>query len=346
MAKETIKKQKTKRKEEFNPFYPEDVKARKEVIAKGETSENPVLFTKKEKIGIDKLLASMKNSEMDSIFKDGYTFKQGTTYIGGRHIICATIVKGKAEKEETDEEDDGQPKAPTAKEILRIQKEIRDQVKAMLLLPPPEYVTITPALNLGKLGSPALCTYAIDKIIRTQAIVPFAGCTPTTAAVELVYTNLLTLAGVKTITLSDADKLNKKNWTKQLKKMLYAMAVSCASLADGNLPLYLLTGMGVKGAGVSHDAQLNACVFKITTNHGGNILGVECTPIAYAKNYTIYYSSLLPFSMATASQQTGPFRQLLELLTGGEMMTIIMVANGKKLKGKIADPQTRRVPYN
>lgn len=349
MAKETIKKQKANPEKEFNVFNPEDIKARKKVIAnkevKLEASKNPRIFTDEEKKEMDKLMVAL-DLKMDFELKDDYSFNQGTHRYSGSHIICAGIIKGKVEKEETEEDDDGKPKALDAKEIKRIQTEIRAQVKALLLLPPPPYVTITPALKISKLGAPALCTYAIDKIIRTQAILTFTSCVPSTSAVQLVYTNLLALAGVNTNTLNASDKSNKKLWTKQLKKMLFAMATSCASLADGNLALYLLTGMGVKAAGVHHDEQLPVCVFELTTNKGPAKIGVKCKAIPYAKNYTIYYSNLPVFDIETAQKQTGSSNQVLTDLIKGDLYNIVIVANGKDLEGDIAETQSRRAPWN
>jgi hypothetical protein len=346
MAKAIMKKQDAKPEKKPSVFDPSYIKACKEAKNKA-ASKQPGELTDKEKNDLDRLINSMRDSEIDSILKNGYSFNQGTIIMEGRHIICMTVVKAKGGKEEEDEDDDGLPKAPSAKQIKEIQKEIKDSIKLMLTLPPPAFTKINPALKISSFNASDICTYTIDKLIRIAPIPVFAtGSIPTIAAVQLVYDNLLPLAGVKTNTLNASDKNNKKVWTKQLKSMLIAMAASCAGLANGNLSMYLLTGFGVKRAAVQHDAQLDACVFRLTTNHGGNIIGVDCDPLAYAKNYTIYYSNLAIFSMLTANQQTGPSRQLLEELTGGDMMTILMVANGKKLKGKIANPQTRRVPFD
>jgi len=358
MAKEATKKQDAKPEKKPSKNELKFAKTGKEVNEKRakntKTVMNPVKLTNKEKIELEKHFKKIKLSgekkeliQFDGLF-EGYSFINKEITVSGRQVIILSVIKNKTVKEESDDEDDdGQPKAPSATEVKSIEKEIKAALKLMLTLPPPAFVKITPGLLIDKLNASGICTYTIDKLIRIALIPVFAtGSLPTLAQVQLVYDNLLPLAGVKTNTLNTSDKFNKKTWTKQLKDMMGAMATSCAGLANGNMALFLLSGFRVRKTAVSFNSQLAACVFRITTNHGGNTLGVNCDPIDYAKNYTIYYSNLLPFSMATAIQQTGPSSQLLEDLTGGDMMTIIMIANGKKLKGKVANPQTRRVPFD
>ncbi len=239
----------------------------------------------------------------------------------------------------------GKPTKLTKKQKAAINKETRVKRLALTTLPTPPYVSIIPAPQLWKLNAAKLCIYVGDKFPRISAIPEMAACVPTVAFVEAIYTALLPLASKNRKDVTSAERTLIKTYKLQLTQNFMTMINSCATLANGNLPLFALTGVAVKSRGVRHDGQLPATVFRLNTKKGRGKVGVSCDTIKYAKNYTIYYGPG-DYDPATWKTKTGSSRQVISGLPLGEYINFVMVANGSGEEGEWAPMQGVNVPFN
>lgn len=207
------------------------------------------------------------------------------------------------------------------------------------------YARIMPSLGISRMNPVDLCSYVADKLPRIALIPGFTLSTPLTTDMETLLGTLTVLAGKQTNTMLTSEKVARKSQTKQLRGMMMDKAASCALLSAGNLELFLLTGIGVRKAAEGHNAQLEACVAKWNHKKGGGKLGIGCTPLPYATNYTVY-TGKLPFNKNTWSFQIGGANQVIDDLTKGDEISAIMVGNAKGVEGKMMDPITTHVPFN
>ncbi len=233
----------------------------------------------------------------------------------------------------------------TEKQKAAIKMETRKNRAALSALPLPPFTSIKPAPQLWRLNPLALCGYVSDKLPRILAIPEMATCVPTVTFVEGIYNALFPLASKNRREVSSNERILIKTYKKQLIQNFTIMINSCATLANGNLPLFSLTAVATQTKGVRNDAQLPATVFKLNTKRGGGKVGVSCKVIKNAKNYTIYYGPGV-YDPATWKTKTGSSRQVISGLPVGKYINFVMVANGIVLEGEWAPPQGVNVPFN
>ena len=232
------------------------------------------------------------------------------------------------------------------KEKETVAKETKKALLTLTALPTPPYSSIIPSPGLSKLNPLNLCAYVSDKFPRISVITAMADCVPSVTDVEAICTSLLPLASMNYKDVTTADRAMLNTLDTQLRQNFMTMINSCATLANGNLPLFALTGVAVRQKGVHHNEQLAATVFKLNTTKGTGKVGVSCKAIKYAKNYIVYYGKGTTYDAATWHSQIGTSRQIISGLTPGEMVSFIMVAIGKKQPGLWAPSQGVNVPYN
>ena len=223
--------------------------------------------------------------------------------------------------------------------------ETKAAIKALAPFPSFTFVNISPAPRISQFNPGKLCNYVIDKITRIDAIPEFSTCIPSTGNVNDIYELLFPLASSETKDLSPSDKSDRAALTIKLRQNFMLMINSCASLALGNLKLFLLTGVANKRKGVSRKKKLDACFFKLNTKKGKGNVGVSCTALPYAKNYIIYFG-IGEYNAATWSTQIGPASQVVPNLIPGQLYGFIMIAIGSAGEGEEANQQNCNAPFN
>ena len=248
--------------------------------------------------------------------------------------------------EEKEEKEEVKPKRLTLKEKAKIKADTKAAVRALASLPAPPFDAIIPAPGLSKMSASQLVNYVPDKLTRIDAITEFATCSPATAACQAIVDALFPLAGMSAINMTTAQKSDRKKYTKQLRQMFMLTINSCASLAGGNLSLFLLTAVAVKKKGVKHTKQLGPCDFKVSAKKGKGKIGVSCKAIKFAKNYIIYYG-IGDFDRLTWKSQVGSSRQIIDGLTPGQLYGFVMIALGATTgEGEPAQQQNINAPFN
>ncbi len=111
-------------------------------------------------------------------------------------------------------------------------------------------VLITPALGLKFMTDGALGDYAMQRVESlTENSASFPGLSPTPVELKAItdtYMNAMAKCGVDA---TKSDTSIKNTYRNLLEKILTLSAQSCASIANGDLSLYLLSGYGYKGKG-------------------------------------------------------------------------------------------------
>ena len=235
------------------------------------------------------------------------------------------------------------PKRLTLKEKAAIKAETKKELKAMgpLLLPP--YTVIIPAPGLGKMKPSELCTYCGDKFPRIDAVPDFSNCFPSTGFCSDIYDNLLPLASIGK-GISSEDRISMNIYTKQLSDNFGATINSIANICNGNPKLFSLIRVKTRKKAARNNKRLGAPVVTLSDKKGAETIGVKCKPIKFAKSYTVTY--WINNDKTTMITQVGNSSQLIENLTGGDLVSIIVCANSGKLAGFPSNVQSIRVPYS
>ena len=270
----------------------------------------------------------------------GYVINKGM-------IMAMAIVLTKEEKAEKEriKKEKNTHVALTENEIASITKETKTKLELVLIMPPPPWEIITPAMALGSMKPAQLCTYVVDKFPRIAAVVAFAAATPDIGISTGLYALLSPLTGIAKP--NTAQKLSIETYTTQLRNNFTATVGSIASICNGNLMLFALTGIATKRKAVPYNTKLAAPVFTIQTNKGAGTIYISCKKDIHARGYIVYYGKGL-YDPATWKMVPGSSRIYIEGLTPKDDLNFIMVAVGKgKLGlGYWADPQGKTVPSN
>lgn len=253
-------------------------------------------------------------------------------------------VAGKVEKAEKAKEE--KLKKLTIKEVAAIRAETKMGLKQLLLLPPPPYSSIIPAPGLGKMNAKGLCVYVSSVVPAVGAIPEFAACVPSVDTVKGIYDLLFPLAALSRKDVDSSDRVLLELYDTQLRQNFTNMIINCATLANGNLPLFALTTVATKSKPTKHDGKLPAPGFQVFTNRGRGVLYVRIKKMKYARNFTVYFGKGPVYDAATWKQQVGSSRQLITNLTPGELYGVIVVANGKVVQGFWSDMISKNAPYN
>jgi len=251
-----------------------------------------------------------------------------------------------AEVTETEEEKKGAPAVFTAKMKKNLTDEVKKALKTIdLTLTTLSYGKIRTALKISSKNPSQTCTYAIDKITRVTAIPAFAlTALPLIADINDVYEELLPLAAVGRGFLSPPDKATRDLLTKNLKEMLADNASSCATLSAGNLPLFKLTGYGVRKSNEKHGSA-PMCNAKTDNKKGAGKMGVSCDAIEFIDKYIIYYGITPDYDPKSWLFKIGSSNQTITGLTSGVPYYFIMVAIGTDGEGEWMEPIRRVVPF-
>ena len=255
------------------------------------------------------------------------------------YIFLAVIGAGTEKKKRKEHE---KPKLQTAKQAAAIAKEIKKELKAMAPMPTPPYTVIIPAPSLSKFTPSALCDYFISRVPRIDAITNFDDCLPGTGYCKVIYDELFPLASIGK-GISREDRIAMNIYVKQLCENFGATISSIANLCLGNAKLFALINVKTKSKGVRNTKRLAAPVVTISTIRGGKSLGVKCKPIKYAKSYTVAIGT--GDDVSFYKQYVGSSNQLIEGLTGGDLVNVVMWANTGKQAGYPSVAQPVRVPY-
>ncbi len=234
-------------------------------------------------------------------------------------------------------------KRQTKKEQKEIMAETRKELKAMAPLILPPYTVIIPAPGLGKLTPAALCNYCIDKFPRINSVPAFATCLPSVDYCQAIYDELFPLASIGKGIGSD-DRLAMNILVKQLRENFGATINSVANLSNGNPKLFSLINVNTKRKSVKNTKRLGAPVVTINTKLGQNTLGVRCKPIRFAKSYTVAIGT--GDDLSTYKNFVGTSNQLIDGLTGGDLVNVYMWANTGKQAGYPSIVQSVRVPFS
>ncbi len=237
-------------------------------------------------------------------------------------------------------------KKHTKKQDALIIAGVKKERRAMLSLPLSSPVSIIPAPKLSKLKKRDLLSMVADLCPRIIAIPEFSDCVPTVSSLVAISTAMTPLVNSGTKNLNNAEKVLLKTLNKQLRQGVTNILASCASLSDGNLPLFALLMINTKRKGVSHDAKLPATRFRLNTKRGRGTVLCTCDVIPYSKNYTVYFGKTAIYDKATWDSQDGSSRILIEDLEPGVLYYFYMVANGKKIQGYWGDPLSTNAPFN
>jgi hypothetical protein len=204
-----------------------------------------------------------------------------------------------------------------------------------------EIITIAP--ELSKKNPLDLYGYCTDRIIRVISVPAYATCTPTPASIQLIADELFPYVNLG-IKIPTEDKKERDKLAKQLREGFTNMALSCVTLSNGNKPMFAITRIKTKAPAVRNTKRLPAPDVKINDKLGGNTLGVSTKKNKYAISYTIMYG--VGDDQSKWTTQVGGANQLLEGLTAGDNINIIMWANTGKKAGYPSPVQSRRVPFN
>ena len=74
-------------------------------------------------------------------------------------------------------------------------------------------------------------------------------------------------------------------------------------------------------------------------------MGVVIDRVPNVKGYTIWFGTG-DFDKQTWNWQSGPQRQVIEDQTPGELLNVIVIANGTKKQSDPSNPQGGNVPFN
>lgn len=262
-------------------------------------------------------------------------------------IMAMAIVSTKEEKAEKAriKKEKNTHVALTEKEIASITKETKTKFDLIFTLPPPPWEIIIPAMSLSKMKPAELCTYVADKFPRIAAVTAFAAAVPDIGISTGIYALLSPLTGIAKP--NAAQKLSIETYTTQLRNNFTATVGSIASICNGNLMMFALTGIATKRKGVPYNTKLAAPVFTIQTNKGAGTIYISCKKDIHARGYIVYYGKGV-YDKATWTAVPCTSRVLIEGLIPKDDLNFIMVAVGKgKLgEGFWSDPQGKTVPSN
>ena len=231
----------------------------------------------------------------------------------------------------------------TAKQEKEKIKNVRAGYEALLLLPTPPFVTITPAPGFGNKNAADICTYVNQRLPNVVAVPAFDTCSPSPLDCQVLYTALLPLSGIGR-KISTADLTNRTTLETQLKQAFTGMSWSCALLSNGNAALFALLEIATKKKAVRNNTKLVAPVVTLSVTHGTGVIGVGCVKIPFAINYSIAFG--VGDDESTYTIKTGAAKQLLNDLPLGVKLTIIMWANSAIGAGFKSNPQSINVPFN
>ncbi len=253
--------------------------------------------------------------------------------------------KKAATKQEDEEDDEPKPIRLTKKQKEAIKKETKAGRLALSLLPPPPFTNIIPAPKLSKLNAVNLCNYVNDKFSRIITIPEFATCVPTVASVVLIYEALFPLASKNRKDVTGPERILLNMYKKQLRQQFTILINNCGTLSLGNLPLFSLTGVATKGNPVKHDGQPDTPSFRLDYTKGRGKLGVVITKVPNVKKYIVWYGKG-DFDRAIWLSIDGATRQTIINQVPGELINVIVIAQGTKLNSEPSNPQGGNVPFN
>ncbi len=229
-------------------------------------------------------------------------------------------------------------------ELARIAKETKSGLSFLATLPPAPYSIIRPSMGLQKMSRKELCSYIADKLPRISAVPAFASCCPSISVVQDIYDVFLPLANMEIGNMNNMQKTNMRIYEKQIGDNFTAAIKSCASLSNGNLSLFVLTGIAQKGKSTRNNSKLAAPTFKLDTKRGPETVFCRVTAlIKFATHYIVYYGEG-EYDKATWNYKVGSSRILLEDLPKGVRLNFIMAAIGSIGEGFWSEPQTTTVP--
>ncbi len=262
-----------------------------------------------------------------------------------RRYAPIILMAGITAKGEDKEENAPSAKRLTQKEKAEIMADTKAKRVALLTLPPSPFESIIPAPGISGMNALAVCGYVSDKFPRILAITEFADCSPTVTFVQGIYDALYPLSTISSRKISPSDLSTRNTLTKQLKQNFLLLMNSCAILANGDMALFLLTGVAAKRKAVKHNDPLPAPNVKLSFSKGRGKIGVSCAKIPYAKNYTVMWG-VGEYDRTKWNSQNGSSRQVITSAALGEAINIIMVANGKNGPGEFSNPVGANVPFN
>ena len=266
-------------------------------------------------------------------------------YIRNSPLLLFALVGKKKEEEEEEDEHDKPAKKLTLKEIAALKSKTKAAVKALMAMPFTP-VKITPAPKLALKNTRMLCSYVSNVNVCVGAITEYSGCNPPVSVCQDIVDALIPLANTPTKDLNTSQKDLLAEFDSKLRFEFTNMILNCATLSNGNLPLFSLTTVATKGKPTKHDKKLAETKFGLSSNHGKGVIAIFAKGIPYAVNYTVYYGPGAVYDPATWKWQNGPARQKVTGLTPGVLYGFVIVANGKLEQGFWAEVQTRNAPFN
>ncbi|MEI6817670.1 MAG: hypothetical protein WCL14_13755 [Bacteroidota bacterium] len=229
-------------------------------------------------------------------------------------------------------------------ELAAITKETKEKAELLTTLPPAPYAIIQPAMFLHKLNRRLLCSYVADKMPRILAVTGFSTSVPSVPTIQAIYDVLLPLANMNIGDMTFEQKTNMNTYIRQLRTNFTATVMSCASLSNGSLAMFTLTGVANKRKGVKNNDKLAAPTFKMTAKKGAGIIVCRVTEaVPFVEKYIVYYG-VGEYDKATWNMKVGSSRIKLSELTKGLRMNFIMAAIGANGEGHWSEMQSTTVP--
>ena len=233
----------------------------------------------------------------------------------------------------------------TIKEKAAIIARTKREKKALMALPPAPYEIIIPAPAMGNLNAAELCKMTAPLFIAIEAISEFSSASPSVGLCEGFYDELFPLSSIGR-KISDSDKSRRDTLIKQLRDNFLACLRSCASLANGNMALYLLIGSPVKKKGTRVGGILKAVEFKLNMKKGRGAVGVSTKKMKGAKGFIIRWG-VGDYDPLTWNSQSGGATQIVSSgFMPGDYVYFVMIAfRSDGTEGKIANVQGCNIPF-
>ncbi len=209
---------------------------------------------------------------------------------------------------------------------------------------------IVPNLGLSKLRDSELEAYTQDKIDRINGLTEFAAVNPSTTVVNDKLKEYVP-AQQKSLNGSTDDTAVKDQKRLELESLITSQAYNCASIANGDLVLFLKTGYKAKDTKGTPTGPLPQVTgFELSFGNSEGELLASWTPIADAQNFTLQVFSDINKPEESLIKEflvgkIGRGKEPLPGLPSGQKVLARVRANGGSTGfGPWSDPAEKRVP--